>query len=67
MNRLRGSSWKNDTVIVVDNASYHRSLLVRKALKVLKIRIVLSGPYSYQSSACESLYSLLKRGDFNPE
>ena len=47
MTRLRGSSWKNDTVIVLDNAAYHKSALVRRALSVLKIRVVLSGPYSF--------------------
>jgi len=60
-------NWRDNTVILLDNASYHRSLEIRAAVKKLGIKTIYSGPYSYISAPIELYFGLLKRGDLNPE
>jgi hypothetical protein len=60
-------NWRDKTVILLDNASYHRSLETRAAVKKLGIKTIYSGPYSYISAPIELYFGLLKRGDLNPE
>ena len=54
-------------MIVLDNASYHRSDEVRKAMTALDIPVMLTGPYGYDASPCEKLFAHLKLGDLNPD
>ena len=60
-------SWRDETVVLLDNATYHRSAEVRAAIKKLGMPVVYSGPYSYISAPIELYFGLLKRGDLNPE
>ena len=59
--------WRDETVILLDNASYHRSAEMRAGFKKLGVPTIYSGPYSYDSAPIELYFSLLKRGDLNPE
>ena len=59
--------WRDRTVVLLDNAAYHRSAEVRAAIKKLGMPVIYSGPYSYISAPIELYFGLLKRGDLNPE
>ena len=61
------ANWRDNTVILLDNAAYHKSLETRAAIKKLGIKTIYSGPYSYISAPIEKYFGLLKRGDLNPE
>ena len=58
--------WRSNTVIVADNAAYHRSGDTLEALKALDIPMLATGPYGYDASPCEKLFAHLKVGDLNP-
>ena len=61
------ANWREETVVLLDNAAYHRSPEARAAVKKLGIPVIFSGPYSYVSAPIELYFGLLKRGDLNPE
>lgn len=42
---LKSPGWRNNTIIMIDNAPYHRSGYVRQKLKELKVPIMFLGPY----------------------
>ena len=42
-----GSRWREEIVVVMDGASYHRSAETRTCIKHLGMKVVLSAPYSY--------------------
>jgi hypothetical protein len=37
--------WRQDTVIMIDNAPYHRSKLMMEKYELLKIPLMFLGPY----------------------
>ena len=59
--------WRNNTILVLDGASYHRGSETTKALAALKVPTMISGPYGYDAAPAEKLFALLKRGDLNPD
>ena len=59
-------TWKNNTVIVVDGASYHASEPVRDFICKARVTFVLSAPYSYETAPIELFFHLLKRTNLNP-
>ena len=62
-----GVGWRNEIVIVMDGAPYHRSAETRTCIQHLGIRVVLSAPYSYQTAPAELWFVHFKRGNFNPQ
>ena len=58
--------WRANTVIIADNAGYHRSADTLEALQVLDVPVLATGPYGYDASPCEKLFAHLKVGDLNP-
>ena len=60
------SDWRDNTIVVIDNASYHHCDQTLKALAALHVPTMLAGPYGYDGSPCEKLFALLKVGDLNP-
>ena len=63
---LKGS-WRDEVVLLMDGASYHRSAETRACIKQLRLQVVLSAPYSYASAAAETFFAHFKRGEFNPQ
>ena len=51
-----GRDWRQQIVVLMDGASYHRSKETRSCIKHLKMRVVLSSPYSYAAApqSCSS-------------
>ena len=58
--------WRDNTVIVLDNASYHHGEETMEALATLRVPTMLAGQYGYDGSPCEKLFAHLKIGDLNP-
>ena len=59
--------WKDSTIILLDNASYHRSQETKVVLQKLGLKVIYSGPYSFSASPIELLFGSLKVGEINPE
>ena len=62
-----GVRWREEIVIVMDGASYHRSAETKSCCSHLGMKIVLSAPYSYASAAAELWFAHFKKGDFNKD
>ena len=58
--------FKENTVFMFDNASYHTSQETRSAFSVMGLRVIYSGPYSYQAAPIELLFGGLKNKELNP-
>ena len=58
--------WRKTTVILLDNASYHKSKKTLEFLEQLELPIMYSGPYSFRIAACELAFSRLKQGVLAP-
>ena len=59
--------WKDDTVILLDNAAWHTSWVMQKRLARLGITVIYSGPYSYAAAPVDLAFAALKLGDLNPD
>ena len=59
--------WRDHTALLLDNATYHQGARVREYLRKLKIEVIWSGPYSYDSAPCELVFAQLKLGELNQE
>jgi len=59
--------WRDNTILLLDNATYHTGSKVREYLRKLKIDIIWSCPYSYDSAPCEQVFARLKLGEINQE
>ena len=58
--------WRERTILVLDGAYIHRSEETRRAMAALRIPAMIAGPYGFDGSPAEKLFSLLKVGDINP-
>ena len=58
--------WRENSIVVLDNASYHHGDETLEALAILRVPTMLAGPYGYDGSPCEKLFAHLKVGDLNP-
>ena len=59
--------WRDNAVLLLDNARYHISEEILAVLQQLRIPTMFSGPYSYSAAPCELAFAALKRGDLNPK
>ena len=59
------NNWRETTVLLIDNASYHRSKKLFKFYKKLKIPVMFMAPYSPMVAPIELLFSYLKSGNLN--
>ena len=62
-----GIGWREQIVILLDGASYHRSDKTRACIQHLKMQVVLSAPYSYAAAPAELFFAHFKQGEFNPD
>ena len=58
--------WKEDTVIMMDNAPYHGSQKTRDYFAHNGIRTIYTAPYSYSGSPIELWFAALKSTNLNP-
>ena len=59
--------WREKTVILFDNASYHTSDNTLRMMEGLNIPIIFTGPYSYDAAPIELLFAAFKADDVNPQ
>ena len=62
---IESPGWQEDTIILWDNASYHRSEETKAVLKKLGLKIIFSGPYSFSAAPIELLFGGMKYGEIN--
>ena len=60
-------NWRQDSILLLDGASYHRSQETRLMLKKLNVKYIISAPYSYDAAPVELFFAYLKREMLNPE
>ena len=58
--------WRRDTIILLDNASYHTSSATLKVLEELGVQVLFTGPHSYSASPVELFFAAFKAADINP-
>ena len=58
--------WRENTVIMLDNAKYHTCAATLKAFAELDVPILFTGPHSYSASPAELLFAAFKAADINP-
>ena len=59
-------NWRQNTVIMLDNAPYHKSQLLLKFFELKKISVLYTGPHSYDAAPCELFFAAFKAADINP-
>ena len=59
--------WRDDTVFLLDGARYHTSAEMIAYFEQLRVQVMFTAPYSYESSPVERLFSALKLGELNQE
>ena len=60
-------SFREDTVLRFDGATYHRSAETRNYLANMGVKTIISGPYGYEIAPIEMFFSQLKSTNLNPE
>ena len=58
--------WRQDTVLVWDNASYHTAKSTKRLLESLEVPLMQLGAYSYDMAPAELLFARLKTSDLHP-
>ena len=60
------SGWREHSVIMLDNASYHRGEATQRLMHQLHLPVLFLGPYHFRLAPVESLFSFIKGRDLNP-
>ena len=58
--------WQETSTILLDNATWHTSTVMKERLAKMKLPVIFSGPYSYAAAPAERVFAALKIGDLNP-
>ena len=58
--------WRRTTIILLDNATYHRSNETMDHIRSLRLPILYLGPYHYRMAPVEMLFNVIKSHDLNP-
>ena len=49
--------WRDNTILMMDNATYHKSSSALKLYESLRIPIMFTAPHSYDASPCELFFA----------
>jgi hypothetical protein len=58
-------AWRDCTIIMIDNAPYHRSRDLAKQIKELSLPMFFLGPYQFNLAPVEKFFNVLKSQDLN--
>ena len=58
-------NWREDTVIMLDNAAYHRSRENSERYQSLKVPLLFLGPYHYRMAPVELMFAYIKNRNLN--
>lgn len=59
-------SWRQHTIILLDNAPYHRSSQVQEFIDRRDMPIQYLGPYHFKMAPIEMFFAYIKTFDLNP-
>ena len=59
-------NWKNNSLIMIDNAQYHRGTLTIEFFEKKGIPVLYLGPYHFKMAPIEMFFSYLKTKNLNP-
>ena len=54
--------WRQDTVVLLDNAAWHKSEGISDILQELQAPVIFSAQYSYSTAPIELMFSGMKQG-----
>ena len=60
------AEWRENTVLLLDNAPYHTSESTIDLMEGLNIPLLFTGPHSYDAAPIELLFAAFKSADINP-
>ena len=63
---VESPGWEESTVILLDNAAWHSSSVMKQRLALMRLPVIYSGPYSYSTAPAEAVFAALKFGELNP-
>ena len=58
--------WRKKTVLMLDNANYHRGVAIQKVMDQLRTPVLYLGPYHFRMAPVEMLFNYVKSRDLNP-
>jgi len=58
--------WRENTVLMLDNANYHRNLEVMEIMRKLRLPVLFLGPYHFRLAPVEMVFNFIKGHDLNP-
>ena len=58
--------WKDNSLIMIDNAQYHRGALTTDFFEKKDIPVLYLGPYHFKMAPIEMFFSYLKSYNLNP-
>ena len=61
------SKYHQKYILLLDNATYHKTADVQCHMKLMGFDVIYLGPYSWLGAPAELLFSALKREDLNPD
>ena len=64
---IEDPSFRENTVLQFDGATYHRSAETRNFLANMGIKTMISGPYGYEIAPVEMLFAAIKSTNLNPQ
>jgi len=59
-------NWRDNSILCLDNASYHHSTSTLNLFRDLKIPVIFFGAHSYNLAVCELFFSFMKSTHLNP-
>jgi transposase len=58
--------WRERSVIMLDNANYHRSVPTWRVMDELRLPVLYLRPYHFRLAPIEMLFNYVKNHDLNP-
>ena len=63
---VQNKYWRKSTVIMLDNATYHKCQSVLQIFEDNNVAVLFTGPHSFDASPCELYFAAFKAADINP-
>jgi transposase len=63
---IENPQWRANSILLIDNAPYHRSKETREFLARAQIPLMFLGPYQFAMAPVEKLFAFIKGRDLNP-
>ena len=58
--------WRGNTIVLIDNAPYHRSRETREFIARARVPLMYLGPYQFAMAPVEKFFAFIKCRDLNP-